>query len=353
MASTWDQLQSQLAAVREQYGQRVAEYPQYYENLRQQTYGQDQILPKLRQTKDDAIMQLWDVDKRLADRYANPESEMFIRDPYQREKIAAGQHQSTLGLVSGATRLEEQRTSVLEDALERGVKIYELGLNALEREHSMLNTELDNLLRKMSLDAQLANQKATQPKMSTADILSLLTKLPQEPTEPKPDLPDYMIQDMLNRPEVNWKSPGGQWVFNPETAEFEPFRFPEEKGLEALRGLLEPFNLNPAAVAYLSQYPEEDEKVARNIMESILFPETAEGGYSEKVKEAARNQVWQDLLNYTQPVQPNDPDNVKTIKQMSLIQVVFLLKQQNPELTFDEILELAKQAGLEPIPTQR
>lgn len=143
---SYQSLQDQMAQVRQDYGQRVADYPTFEKNLRQQTYGSDTILPTLQQTRDAQISQLWDVDKRLAERYANPQSNMFIADPYKREQLAAGQHQSVLNAATASDQMATTRQNFLGDIIERGVKIFELGLAAKEKEHSMLMDELNSLL---------------------------------------------------------------------------------------------------------------------------------------------------------------------------------------------------------------
>lgn len=42
------------------------------------------------------------------------------------------------------------------------------------------------------------------------------TNVPEltEPTEPKPQVSESQKRNMLNRPEVMWRSPGGQWIFD-------------------------------------------------------------------------------------------------------------------------------------------
>lgn len=144
---TFQEIQEALAKTRQEYGQRLADLPGHEEGLRQEIYGREQILPKLRQQKDAGIMALWEADKRLAERYSQPGGEMFIQDPYKREAVVGGQYGGILEGLNAATRLAESREDVLGDILERGVKIYELGLTAKEKEYQMLQNELQNILK--------------------------------------------------------------------------------------------------------------------------------------------------------------------------------------------------------------
>src|SRR3990167_8222117 len=111
--ATFQDIQDKRAEVRKEFGQRIADYPNQEAELRKKVYGEDKVLPALRQTKDNAIMELWNTDRDLASRYANPESDMFIEDPYQRESLVAGRHNQIFENVSQLTRAEEQRSSSL------------------------------------------------------------------------------------------------------------------------------------------------------------------------------------------------------------------------------------------------
>jgi len=171
----FEDIQNQLAQTRKDYGQRVADYPTFEKDLRKEVYGSDQILPKLRSQKDQALMELWNADKRLSDRYANPESEMFIRDPYKRESVTSDQYGGILEGLAGTTRLAERREDMLGDILERGVKIFELGLSAKSREHDMLRGELDAMLKQADMAEKKADQaQATSKEESINEIIKYI-----------------------------------------------------------------------------------------------------------------------------------------------------------------------------------
>lgn len=153
----------ELAKQRQLYGQRLADYPQTAQDIRSEIYGGDKVLPTLRSTRDDAISQLWDVDKRLAERYANPQSETFIRDPYKREQLAAGQHQSVLGAVSGADRLVQAREDMLGENLTKALDLLRLKLEGEATQYNMLLNE-----------AKLADSGAGTGGLDLASTLALL-----------------------------------------------------------------------------------------------------------------------------------------------------------------------------------
>lgn len=165
----------ELAKLRQTYGQRQADLPQTQEELRQTIYGGDKVLPTLRATRDDAIMALYDVDKRLADRYANPQSEMFIRDPYAREKLAAGQHQSVLGSVAGAERQVARREDILGNLLDKSLQLAMIQAETARNQHSMLLNEAKLAAQEgsgsdlASLLALLAGQGAEETRQPTED----------------------------------------------------------------------------------------------------------------------------------------------------------------------------------------
>lgn len=186
---TPEEILARQRQLREEHGQRLAEWPAKEAEARKSLYGKETILPAVQQTRDQAISQLWETDKMLADRYANPESEMFIRDPYAREKLVAGRHQSVFENVASLTTAAEGRRNILEDALERGVKIFQLGLEAQEKEYGMLGTEFNEMLNLIQVaQAQTEKGKTKKKETDLAEIMKYVLadvdiSNPQELTE--------------------------------------------------------------------------------------------------------------------------------------------------------------------------
>ena len=294
--ATAQELQELLGKKRLAYGHRVAQLPQFESNLRQQVYGGEKILPELRQRKDEAIMQLWETDKRLAERYAKPESEMFIRDPYKREQIVAGQHQDIYGQVSNLTRLQEARQDLLGDIMEKGLSIHEAGLRASQQEFDMISTELNNLLRIQT--AQERKRRTTQPKADLPGLLRSLTK-PQAPGEG----PQYSPL----KPEQTVEKGGKKWQYDPKTGQWRDIA-----GLQQL-------NLSPELLSYIGSVPDLSEDVAERYLNQILFP----GQQKTKTEASLKRQVATEAYNaklggasteeivayiQSQGLSPDDPD---------------------------------------------
>jgi len=148
--ATYDDYMAQISQARQDLGQRIAGLPQFQTNLSEEVYGREQALPSLRSQVSDQIKALYDVDVRAADRYANPQSEMFIRNPYNREKIMSQQHQGGLGQIQDLQNLIAQRQDVLGNAMEKGLEIYKAGLEAQKFNYQSLLDELD---AQMKIDA--------------------------------------------------------------------------------------------------------------------------------------------------------------------------------------------------------
>jgi len=297
MATSFQNLQQQMATKRQEYGQRVADLPKFQSSLKEAVYGKEKIAPALRSQKDASIMQLWDVDKRMAERYANPESEMFIRDPYKREEIAAGQHQATLGQVSGATRLLENREQHLEGILERGVKIFELGLGAKEKEMGFLDTEFRSqlALEEHKLKREEAARKS-KGETSEADRIAALIKLLSgqgavgQPPQYSPSEPD----------EVATTDGGQEWKYNTSTDQWDPLG---DKPMQDMSPLL------------MSIYPELGKGIASEYLTRSLFPEESKEDKADREGKKMFEGVSSALDNYllarsqTSPQERLDPRN--------------------------------------------
>lgn len=328
MASYQD-IQTELAKVRQDYGQRVANYPQFEKDLRQKVYGSDKVLPTLRQTRDDAISQLWDVDKRMAQKYANPDSNLFIKDPYKREQLASGEHQSVLKAVTGTDRAVEERSKTLDDILERGVKIFELGLTAKEKEQNML---MDELNAQLSIDKQ---------KSSTAGNIEnilpqLLGMIPKAPTEAKPEVSKQQIDRMIATPGTNWKSPGGQWVFDQGKKDWVPFRFPEEQGMEGLSETLQPFL---KAAPLLSMFPDQSKDLTQKLFNQIIKNTVPEASTDKQEK-------WTTEKRSAMVEMLDDLNAYNTKQDQTPQQLYQQLIKAYPDLSPDEIYTIMKNLNI-------
>lgn len=291
---TFEELQSLLSKTRQEYGQRVAQLPGYEEKLRQQVYGQEKILPSLRTTRDAAIMQLYDADKRLAGSYANPQSEMFIQDPYKREQLISQQAGDIFQTVSGTTRLAEQRQDVLGDIIDKGLRIFQAGLEAKRNEFNMISEELSRAIQ--TEGAKTRKAKAAKPTASLGDILSLLGRQkPGEGPQYSPLKPEQMVEQG-----------GKKWRFNRQTGGWEDISKAEELGL------------TPQLLDYLSSVSGTDQDIAEKYLSKLLFPsqttpsqaELKRRAYVEAYNAKLSGASTDDIKGYiqSQGFSPSDPD---------------------------------------------
>lgn len=166
MATNYNDYMTQIAQSRQDVGQRIAGLPQFQTDLSTAVYGADKSLPSLRGQVGDKIQALYDVDKRAAERYSSPESNMFIRNPYEREKLMGQQHQAEMGSIGGLQEMIAKRQDVLGSAMGKGLDIYKAGIDAQKFEYQSL---MDELNMSMKIDAAKragASKRSTTPTYS-------------------------------------------------------------------------------------------------------------------------------------------------------------------------------------------
>jgi len=157
-----EEIQKLLIQKQQDMGQRAAAPPM---NLNTAT---DPELQSYRGQHAAKIQELYEADKRLADRYANPESEVYLNDPYAREKARATQSQATAGEITDIMSKISERKSYLEDSYEKGLKIWQLGLEAQKQEFAALNDIFGNAMKMKEAEesrsgkADSASQKAKE-----------------------------------------------------------------------------------------------------------------------------------------------------------------------------------------------
>lgn len=149
-----EEIQRQLIQKQQDIGQRTASMPQ---NLNTAT---DPDLQAYRGQHAAKIQELYEADKRLADRYANPESEAYLADPYAREKARSIQSQATAGEISDIMSKIAERKSYLEDSYEKGLKLWQLGFDMLDKIFGNARDMEDAKESKSSSSADAANLTA-------------------------------------------------------------------------------------------------------------------------------------------------------------------------------------------------
>ena len=212
----FDAEQSAIEAARTTLTQSYQDRPNYADELREEIYGGEQALPSLRENRDSAIRGLYDADKRMADRYANQESDMFIKNPYAREKLMSAQHQTELGGVQDIMRMIESREDVLGDILSKGLDLYDYGLKAEEFEYNAMLKDLDNAMKIAEFNRKAAGS-GSGSKMGLLDLKKALSGAWGTAVAPE-DLVDREYTDadrFYTSPEgvsFEWDMEGGKWV---------------------------------------------------------------------------------------------------------------------------------------------
>src|SRR3990167_7142758 len=97
------------------------------DELRSSLIQNDPITPALSGQYSDAIMQLYQHDQQLGDRYSKPEGEMYIEDPVARERSIQASRGPMVGNLGAINQLIGTRRQVLGDAAQRGLEIYKAG----------------------------------------------------------------------------------------------------------------------------------------------------------------------------------------------------------------------------------
>ena len=204
MADTYSNYMSQISQARSDVGQRIAGLPQFETDLRTEVYGKEQAVPALREQISSKIRGLYDADKRNADVYANRQSPMYMRDPYAREKYISGQHQQELGSLQGLQNMLAGRQDQIGGAIEKGLQIYQAGVDAAKFQHSSLLDELN-----AGIAVQKARSSGTStPKYKYSELVRQLM------ADPNTDISQYknlrtdenFLQYLEANPEADYKA---------------------------------------------------------------------------------------------------------------------------------------------------
>lgn len=180
MATTIEEYQNLLGQKRKDIGQRIAAIPQTEQQLRGTMFS-DSTLQGLRGQEQAKIKELWEHDKRLAEQYANPESEVYLEDPYAREQARATQFQGTVGELGDIQQDIGTRRDVIGDALENAMKLLQYGVEAQKFEYSALTDELNSAIK---LEEQRQKKAASGADSGyLTDLFNMLTGLKQKKQE--------------------------------------------------------------------------------------------------------------------------------------------------------------------------
>lgn len=169
-------IQTLIEQNRQQQGQRIAQLPSIFQPP---NYANDQQIATAQAQKNQKIQQLYEHDKMLADQYANPQSSLYMTDPYAREKALAIQDQGTAGEIGDINNTIQNRQQTLKDSSTTMQNYVQMLLSAGQQDTSTLQNELDNSLKLKQLQDQEAQQ--TGGSQAITNLLSSLLSINKQP----------------------------------------------------------------------------------------------------------------------------------------------------------------------------
>lgn len=152
----------------QQNRQSMSEYAQKIPQLMSQNTAGDQEVQGLQSNKNAKILELYNHDKMLADQYANPNSNLYLQDPYARERARATQNQATAGEVLDIGSQIQTRKDYLKQQADQQLQLLEMALKEKQMEQDSLQNELSNAIR---------YQEANKDTSGSADLLNLFNAL--------------------------------------------------------------------------------------------------------------------------------------------------------------------------------
>ncbi|MDD4984867.1 MAG: hypothetical protein PHQ43_03615 [Dehalococcoidales bacterium] len=158
MADKLTEIEQLIAEKEKQRGQRIADTPKAYDISRQAVYGEGSALPEMREDYNRKIQELYSHDKSLATRYANPESEMYMRDPYQRELAVSRRYEGTSGQLGDIWKNIMNTQDLYGSVIDRGMMMYKAGLEALDSEVSALERAWERQFERDKYQTQRSDQ---------------------------------------------------------------------------------------------------------------------------------------------------------------------------------------------------
>lgn len=200
-------IQQLISQNRQDLTQRMAQMPS---NIAPPNFAKDDQIVARQREKEQKIMEMYEHDRRLADTYANPQNEMYLEDPYAREKARSMQSQASAAEILNINRAMQEREATLTADYERAMKEQEMAFKLKELEGRLLQNELENALKIQQLAAEksegaalpnllqgLTQIKDTQNKVATAKpIATLKTGVLAQ----KPSLKDFKVVNGVKQP---------------------------------------------------------------------------------------------------------------------------------------------------------
>lgn len=172
MANKLTEIEQLIAEKEKQRRQRIADTPKAYDTSRQAVYGEGSALPEMRDDYNRKIQELYSHDKSLATRYAKPESEMYMRDPYQRELAVNQRYEGTSSQLGDIWKNIMNTQDLYGSVIDRGMMMYKAGLEALDSEVSALERAWQRAFTREQASAPSAMTEAERARNVTYEMQS-------------------------------------------------------------------------------------------------------------------------------------------------------------------------------------
>jgi len=138
--------------------------PAARQQMGEATLQQEGVVPPLAQERGALIQQLFEADKKMAQRYGTTGAPTYIANPLERERAMTENTAPLYGALANVNTLIGARSQVLGDAMERGMQIYQAGLEAKK-------LELESLYKQMDILTQLQQTEAPPREAIQAKLL--------------------------------------------------------------------------------------------------------------------------------------------------------------------------------------
>jgi hypothetical protein len=198
-------------------------------------------------------------NKKQAEYFAAPsvarEKYQNIWNPFEREKLVTQERTQAYAPYATMTDILAARTGSLSDIINAGTNAFNADVGAKQSAAELARQKYADLLgiaKEKTENAKWGYEqthtagsgdgswgcedlfyvdeygnlrmKGTGPTPDTST---------SQPTEPKPTVSSQQISNMLKKPNVNWRSPGGQWEFSQAVADWVPVGSTSDDGFIA------------------------------------------------------------------------------------------------------------------------
>lgn len=243
-------------------GQRIAASPKTPE------FANNPEITGLRSSYGDKMKEMFSYDKTVADRYANPESSMFLEDPYAREKARYQRHEGSINDMASIQRRIGNVKDAVMDEFNKAKELFDLSieqgkqkLDSLLGEYNM-STDLRDFDYKKQRDAlsdsKVSGKKAEEEK-SEKILNELIRYFSTEAGTPEEALESYNAIIRKNPENADEAQAAIESVFGKTTADMlnpkeDDLTTSDKKSLErievasALQGLGDTSSLDPNTV---------------------------------------------------------------------------------------------------------